>query len=69
MAIEPPEPCPERDRLQEIIGLCRKRFYRAEEKLKAADEECAAALRSLKAAETRLAAWHQANPDPQGSLI
>jgi hypothetical protein len=69
LAIEPPEPCPERDRLREIIGCCRKRVNRADAKLRAAGAEQRDAVAALEAAEQRLARWMEANPDPQGSLI
>lgn len=69
MAIESPAPSPERDRLIDIIGHCEKRVSRAGQKFRAAGAEQFDALTALDAAKQRLADWHRANPDPQGSLI
>lgn len=69
VAIEPPEPCPERDRLQELVSHCRKRVSRAETKLRSAIAEDDEATSALIKAEQRLARWLEEHPDPQGSLI
>ncbi|MAM41715.1 MAG: hypothetical protein CL949_25140 [Erythrobacter sp.] len=59
----------EQSQIEEIIGLCRRRAFRAEEKLRAAQAELRAAYSSLSAAEQRLARWIEANPDPQRSIF
>lgn len=69
MAIEPPEPSPEREKLEELVGHCRKRMARADEKARAAIIEQTEAAHALGGAEERLAQWHIDNPEPQGSLI
>lgn len=69
MAIEPPEPNPERDRLTEIIAHCEKRVRRAGEKFRSAGAEQFEAIGALQTAKQRLADWQAANPDPQGSLL
>lgn len=69
MAIEPSEPHPERQRLEGLIGHCRKRMARADEKARAAIIEQTEAAHALGIAEQRLAQWHIDNPEPQGSLI
>lgn len=69
MAVEPPEPNPERDKLQELIGHARKRKARADEKARAAIIEQTEAHAAHEAAQLNLARWLEANPDPQGSLL
>lgn len=69
MAIEPPVPSPERDRLQAIIACCEKRVQRATHKKSIAGQELADAKAAEADARDRLAQWHLANPDPQGSLL
>ncbi|GLV21975.1 hypothetical protein TomMM35A_18280 [Sphingobium sp. TomMM35A] len=69
MAIEPPEPCPERDRLEAIIACCEKRTRRAAHKKAIAGQELADAKAAEARARDRLAQWHIDNPNPQGSLL
>lgn len=59
----------ERERLEEVIILCRKRMGRADAKLAASNAERQAASDALDAAQRRLVSWHQENPDPQGSIF
>lgn len=61
--MEPP------DHLTEVIGLCRKRVCRAEDKVCAAGAEHREATAALEAAKKRLADWIEQHPDPQGSLL
>jgi hypothetical protein len=69
MAIEEPQPNPERDRLQAIITCCAKRVRRADEKARVAIIEQTEAQVALDAAQLRLVRWLDENPDPQGSLL
>ena len=69
MATEPPEPQPERDKLQDLLAHCQKRMNRADEKARAAVIEQAEAHAALEAAQLNLTRWHEENPDPQGSLL
>ena len=69
MAIDPPQPSPERERLEELIAINRKRLKRADAKLLSAKHEHAEAEAALAQARARLKKWHVDNPDPQGSLI
>ena len=69
MAIDAPEPCPERDRLEALIVHTHKRVARAKVKLDIAAGEVADAKAADAAARERLRQWHIANPDPQGRLI
>lgn len=59
----------ERERLEQVIVLCRKRVARADEKLAAAQAEREAAGHALDGQQDRLAQWHKDNPDPQGSIF
>lgn len=59
----------ERERLEQVIILCRKRVARADAKLAAARAEHEAAGHALDGSQNRLAQWHQDNPDPQGSMF
>lgn len=68
MAIEPPPPSPERERLQLLIAHCQKRMNRADEKARAAIVEQTAAHIALEEAQLNLARWMEANPDPQRCL-
>lgn len=58
-----------RIRLEEIEMFGVKRAERAEEKLRAAQAEVAAATEALAVSRRNLSAWDAANPDPQLSLI
>lgn len=69
MAIEPPAPSPERDKLLVLIAHCQKRMDRADEKARAAIVEQAEAHIALEEAQLNLARWMEANPDPQRSLL
>ena len=69
MAIEPQDPNHDRERLEEIIGLCAKRRARAVAKLESAQAEHTAAVAALDAARQRLAVWIIDNPDPQRSIF
>lgn len=69
MATEPPAPCPERDRLEELISHTARRIARAKVKLDIAAGEVADAKAADAAARERLRQWHLANPEPQGSLL
>lgn len=69
MAIEPPAPNPEREKLQLLIAHCQKRMDRADEKARAAVIEQAEAHAALEDAQLNLARWMEANPDPQGDLL
>ncbi len=66
--IEPPEPNPERDRLEELLQHATKRRGRAIEKHQIAERELRDATDSVFAASAALGAWLAANPDPQRSL-
>jgi hypothetical protein len=59
----------EKAQIEEIIGLCRRRAFRARTKLRAAEAEDAAARSALQGAEQCLARWIEANPDPQRSIF
>ena len=59
----------ERERLEEVINLCRKRMVRADAKLAASNAERQAASHALDAAQHRLVSWNRNNPDPQGSIF
>ena len=69
MAIEPPAPNPEREKLQLLIAHCQKRMNRADEKARAAVIEQAEAHAALEEAQLNLVRWMEANPGPQGSLL
>lgn len=69
MIDQPEAPNPERLRLEVLVGMAAKRLARADEKLNAAHQERGAARRAHDAAIERLAAWDEANPDPQLALI
>ncbi|AOF95684.1 hypothetical protein [Sphingobium sp. RAC03] len=69
MAIEPPEPCPERERLEALVTLSAKRLVRADAKATLALREKFDALRALDGATARMAQWLKENPDPQGSIF
>jgi len=69
MAIDPPEPHPEREKLETLITHCKKRASRAAEKLEAAMRENHEASRALSDAELRLCDWIDSHPDPQPSLL
>lgn len=59
----------ERQRLEEIISLCRKRHGRACDKAAGAQAELTASEKALGDAKRKLAVWVEANPDPQGSIF
>lgn len=69
MIDQPDAPNPERLRLEVLVGMAAKRLARANEKLAAAHLEWDAADIAHIAALERLAAWDEANPDPQLALI
>lgn len=69
MAIDPPPPCPDRDRLEELIIHTAKRVARAKHKVDIAAGELVDAKTADAAARERLRQWHIDNPDPQGKLI
>lgn len=69
MAIDPPAPSAERDKLEELIAINRKRMKRADAKLLSAQHEHAEASAALAQAKAQLKKWHVDNPDPQGSLL
>lgn len=69
MAIEPPAPSAERDKLHVLIAHCQKRMDRADEKARAAVVEQAEAHIALEEAQLNLVRWMEANPDPQRSLM
>lgn len=69
MATEPPAPCPERDKLQDLIEHTARRVARAKVKLDIAAGEVADAKAADASARERLRQWQIENPDPQGSLI
>lgn len=69
MAIDPPAPNPERDKLEELIIHTEKRVARAKQKVDIAAGELADAKTADAAARERLRQWYIDNPDPQGTLI
>lgn len=69
MAIDPPPPNPERERLEAILDCSRKRLARAEEKVEAATWERNEAIRQLIKDEDALALWIHKNPPAQPDLF
>lgn len=69
MAIDPPPPNKERDRLQAIVDHSARRVERAAEKIDAAAGEMVDAKAQATRAQAALDAWLKDNPDPQGSLL
>ncbi|WP_010545233.1 hypothetical protein [Sphingomonas elodea] len=69
MIDQPEAPNPERLRLEVLVGMAAKRLARADHKVAAAQAERVAAGIAHTAAIERLAAWDEANPDPQLALI
>lgn len=66
--IDDPAPNPARDRVVAGVAYAEKRVARAAVKRRAADREMEDALDALEGASRRLAAWDEANPEPQGCL-
>lgn len=64
-----PETHPERAKLTALIEHCERRVARSAERLRAAETENDEATGALAFARERLAAWIEANPDPQMELI
>ncbi len=64
-----PDTHPDRIRLDELVAHCRKRCGRAAEKLRIAHREQADAHAALNEATRRIAAWVEANPEPQMELL
>lgn len=64
-----PDIHPERAKLNSLIEHCERRVTRAAERLQAAQTESDDAAGALAFAHERLAAWIEANPDPQMELI
>lgn len=69
MIDQPEAPNPERLRLEVLVGMAAKRMARAGQKVAAAQAELVAAGTAHAAAAERLAAWDEANPHPQLSLM
>lgn len=68
MAIDPPLPDPELDRIGALIAHCEKRADRARVKLSGAQREAEAAEAALTSATTKRAQYIADHPDPQCSL-
>lgn len=66
---DPAEIHPDRARLNDLVFHCEKRVRRAGEKLTIAERENSDAQHALATARARLAAWIEANPEPQLELI
>lgn len=69
MAIEPPEPDPDRERLEALVAFSRKRVSRALQRMREAGERHLEATNQLERDERALAQWLEANPPAQPNLI
>lgn len=68
MAIDPPLPDPDLERIDALIVHCEKRRKRSAEKLTGAVLEHDAAQYALAAAKAARDLWIRDHPDPQGEL-
>ena len=69
MAIDPPPPNPERDRLEALVAFSRKRVERAIEKMDRERDNHTRARIQLEDDERALADWLEANPPDQPDLF
>lgn len=69
MAIEPPPPDPDRERLEALIAFSRKRVERIDAKLADANADRIAAVEQLERDQAALERWLEEHPPAQPDLF